>query len=451
MSNTQFTSAHIGMICITSLIAGMGFIGLMTFLYMADTLSQLFFFSQDKDWSYYLQLAGLFIISCVAMPLGGVMVGKYGDKYGRQTALMVSLFGMGLFTLLLGLLPTLLHISTIASSLFMLAKFGQSMAFGGLIPTVWVFATEHLPKKNIGFGLGVITASWLLALLVLSGVIFGLESHLTSHQLLNYGWRVPFLFSGIGCFVLLIFVYHMDETPIFEEYQEQKAHHTPTKALSIHTFTQDDEEAGDDSHTRLMILHLFIKKHLAVFLPALTLSWLVASLFVITTLLLPNLINVGFVVPENLLRLGSIISITFMMMGCVVFGAMSDYINASKLMSVGGVLFIVQILLFFGHLKTGGELILVFFALLGFFGGVIATVPPILVRLFAVKHRLTYTSLIYNISYALASSALPFLLGYATFYVRLAPALYLALVVATTVFISFYVYHIPTTDHHDGE
>lgn len=87
---------------------------------------------------------------------------------------------------------------------------------------------------------------------------------------------------------------------------------------------------------------------------------------------------------------------------------------------------------------------MIFFALLGFCGGIIATAPVVVVRLFDVSSRLTYVGVIYAVVYALVSSVLPFVLGYATFYVRLAPALYLALVVITAVFISFYVYHLPS-------
>ncbi|MDO4897098.1 MAG: MFS transporter [Moraxella sp.] len=431
------TSPHVFLVCIASLVASVGFFAVMIFLQMTDVISSLFFIGQHKDWLYYLQIMGLFVITYVAMPLGGLMIGRYGDSYGRQPALMMSLFGVAICTTIMGLLPTTTQIGVIAPLLFIPVKLGQSMAFGGLVPTLWVFVSEHLPSHRVGVGLGVISASSLMALLVVLGLTFILESKMTHEQILQIGWRIPFVVSGVLGLLLLMFVRHLDETPAHTQIATHPQIATPT--LSIHTFTQLSQDHEQDG------FFYFIKKYLAVLLPAITLTWLSVSLMVIIALLLPSLINTGFIISENLLRLGNVISIIFMMIGCVFYGFMVDYSNAGKVMSIGGVFFILQTMLFFGHLGSGGELILVFFALLGFSGGIIATAPVVAVRLFNVSSRLTYVGLIYAMMYALVSSALPFVLGYATFYVRLAPALYLALVVITAVFISFYVYHLPPT------
>lgn len=425
-------SSHLFLVCIASMVAGVGFFAVMVFLYMTNIISSLFFVNQDENWLYHLQMVGLFLISYVAMPLGGLMIGRYGDAHGRKPALIISLFGVAIFSGILGVLPTTAQAGIIAPLLFMLIKLGQSMAFGGLIPTLWVFVSEHLPSRYVGVALGVISASSLMALLVALVMMFGLERQLTHEQMLQIGWRLPFVIGGVMGLLLLLLVNRLDETPAFT----QKSTPANTATLSIHTFTQTTRQAHNG-------IFDFIKTYLAVLLPAITLTWLSVSLMVIITLLLPSLVHAGFVVPHNLLRLGNAISILFMMIGCVFYGFMVDYTNAGKVMSIGGVFFILQTMLFFGHLQSGGGLILVFFALLGFSGGIIATAPVVVVRLFNVRTRLTYVSVIYTIVYALVSSALPFVLGYATFYVSLAPALYLALVVITAVFISFYVYHLP--------
>lgn len=428
-------STPLFLVCIASMVAGAGFFALMVFLYMTDVLIGLFFVSQKDSWLYHLQMAGLFIISYVAMPLGGLMIGRYGDRHGRKPALLISLLGVALSTLIIGILPTTAHVGVIAPLLFLCVKLIQSMAFGGLIPTLWVFVSEHLLSRHVGIALGIMSANSLMALLVALLFIFGIENQMTHAEILQFGWRILFVVGGVLGLVLLIFVKGLNETPAFQ----QKTPHAHSAPLSIHTFTEHTQDTPE--HGRLFC---FIKKHLATFLPAITLTWLSVSLMVIIALLLPNLINAGFVLSENILRLGNVISIIFMMIGCVFYGFMVDYGNAGKVMSVGGLFLILQTMLFFGHLSSGGELILVFFALLGFSGGMIATAPVVVVRLFHVHHRLTYVCLIYASVYALVNSALPFVLGYATFYVRLAPALYLALVVITAVFISFYVYHLPT-------
>lgn len=427
-------SNHLFLVCIASMVAGMGFFAVMIFLSLTDGLIGLFFINNDKNWLYHLQMIGLFIISYVAMPLGALLIGRHGDLHGRKPALLISLSMMASCTLILGILPTTAQIGVLAPLLFMLIKLGQSMAFGALIPTLWVFVSEHLPSRYVGVALGVISASSLLALLGALLVMFVLESQMTHEQIHQIGWRMPFVVGGAVGLLLILGVNRLKETPA----HTQKTHGDEDKrTLSIHTFT----ELNQPDEPRHIIG--FFKRSLATLLPAITLTWLSVSLMLIIALLLPNLINAGFIIPQNILRLGNVLSIIFMMIGCVFYGFMVDYSNAGKVMSIGGVFFILQTMLFFGHLGSGGELILVFFALLGFSGGIIATAPVVVVRLFRVGSRLTYVSVLYAIVYALVSSALPFVLGYVTFYVRLAPALYLALVVITTVFISFYVYHLP--------
>ena len=435
MSSTTLNPTHVFLVCIASMVAGVGFFGVMTFLYMTDVLGTLFF-SQNKDWLYYLQVVGLFIISYVAMPLGGLLMGRYGDTHGRRPALIISLFVMAVSTLLIGFLPTISHIGIIAPFLFIITKLAQSLAFGGLIPTLWVFVSEHLPSRYVGLGLGVVSAISLMAILMVLGLIVGLENQMTQEQILYFGWRIPFIIGGILGFILLVLVRHLDETPAFD-----KPNHMPpdVPTLSIHTLTEQTTPPTD------IFFHRCITHRLAMIIPAITLTWLSVSLMIIITLLLPNLINAGFIVSESILRLGNIISIVFMVIGCVFYGFMVDYTNASKVVSLGGLFFILQTMLFFGHLSSGGELILIFFALLGFSGGIIATAPVVVVRLFDVSHRLTYVSIIYAGVYAMVSGVLPFVLGYATFYVRLAPAVYLATVIVTAVFISFYVYHLPSS------
>ncbi len=441
MTHSSFTSAHFYLLCLISVIAGIGYFGLMIFSYMTDTLGQLFLINSGKDWLYYTQVAGLLIASFVMMPLGGFLIGRYGDTHGRHGALLLSLLGMGVFTFLMGLLPTSEQIGFIAPLLFIFIKIGQSLAFGGLIPTIWVFASEHLPKRYLGFSFGVISAFGVLAVLVLLGILFLLESTSTQEQMLSYFWRVPFLLSGLIGLGLVFLAYHLDETPEFLTQKKEIAPAPPDKELTLDSFQDfqdDDKTTGKSCH--------FLRKHMALLLPAITLSWLTASLLIIVALLLPNLINLSFVIEYGVLRLGSVVSLVFMILGCMVFGFMADYTNAGKVMLMGGTFFVIQISLFFGHLISGGELILVFFALLGFGTGIIAVAPTVVVQLFGVKRRLSYVAVVYSSMYAIASGVLPYALGYATFYMRMAPALYLALVVALTVFVSFYLYHLPSID-----
>lgn len=134
-----------------------------------------------------------------------------------------------------------------------------------------------------------------------------------------------------------------------------------------------------------------------------------------------------------------------MMIGAVFFGFMTDIINVGKVLVVGGLLFIIAATLLTIDLRTGGQIALLYFVLLGFFGGIIGAIPPIMARLSAVKFRLSTLSTCYNLAYAAIGVIIPPMLGYLTFYSEFAPLVYLIFVIILLIFCSFYLYYQPRT------
>lgn len=452
MSNptTFLTTHHIYLILLSGLIAGVAFFDFTTFMYMSDAFNHIFFTNPASHLVLGVSLAGY-----IASPLGGYVLGRYGDIHGRKLALYVSLIGTGLFTLTLSILPIAEQL-TIAPFLFALARFGQGFALGGLMPSTLVFMSEHLNVKHLGVGCGIVMAGSLLGTLVALLFVTNLESTLTNEQITLFGWRLPFLIGGsLTCFLLLL-VRNFSETPIFNQihtpnYQQPKH---PISSINLDDPTHQEMEMLLNHHSldrpqnfSLRSLGLIVKKQVMYFLPAFILSWKMSSLFIITAILLPYLINMGFVITEYYLHIGSIVSIFFMVIGCVFYGFLVDRFNAGRIIILGSAFLFLQVMLFFGHLKSGGEFILVFFALLGFASGVIASSPVVIVRLFPAKIRLFGVALTFNTAFALAGGLLPFFLSHATFHWRLTPALYLTFVILTAIFISFHVADLPRTDN----
>lgn len=461
MSNTTNTtllnSHHIYTIALSGLIAGVGFFDFALFIYMLDYFDKLFFEEWLGGWQYFTKVFIMFVAGYIAMPVGGFLVGRYGDKHGRKSALSLSLIVIGIFTLIMSLFFGGKQLELVIPLLFGMMRIGQGMALGGLVPAVWVFMSEQLPTKHLGVGFGVVMAASLLG--VLASLLFAtsLENSLTQEQMLLFGWRLPLLIGGsLTCFLLLL-VRKLPETPIFTQrhtpnYQEPKH---PISSMNLGDPTRQEMDIllnrqlfhDDQESVNLPTsLYLIIKKYPMCFLPALILSWKIASLFIIIAMLLPSLINISFVITEYYLQIGGITHLFFMIIGAIFYGFLTDRFNAGKIMIVGSLFFILQVMLFFGHLKAGGELILVFFALLGFASGVIASLPVVIVRLFPAKIRLFGVALTFNTAFALVGGLLPFVLHHATFYWRLAPALYLTLVILATIFMSFHVYYLPRTD-----
>lgn len=163
-------------------------------------------------------------VSFLFRPLGAFLAGHFGDKIGRRAILVITLILMGGATTLIGLLPTYDSIGIAAPILLILLRILQGISAGGEWGGAVLMAVEHAPEgkrglfgsfPQIGVPLGLLLASAMLALM--SGVISPGE------EFVEWGWRIPFLFS-----VVLLFLGHwirrsVDESPVFEEIKERKS------------------------------------------------------------------------------------------------------------------------------------------------------------------------------------------------------------------------------------
>jgi MFS family permease len=156
----------------------------------------------------------------VARPLGGVVFGHYGDRFGRKTVLVWSLLVMGTATALIGLIPTYDRIGIWSPILLVTLRLAQGIGVGGEWGGAVLLAVEHSAGERRGFH-----GSWaqmgVPAGLLLSTSLFAiLSALLPDASFLAWGWRVPFLVSvaliGVGLFVRL----RVLETPVFEKLKE---------------------------------------------------------------------------------------------------------------------------------------------------------------------------------------------------------------------------------------
>jgi MFS transporter, MHS family, shikimate and dehydroshikimate transport protein len=180
--------------------------------------NQLFFTSLDPitgTLAAYLTFA----VGFVARPVGSVIFGHYGDKIGRKTMLILTLFIMGVATFLVGLLPTYNSIGIWAPILLVVLRIFQGIGIGGEYGGAVLMAVEYAPEGRRGF-----YGSWpqvgVPAGLLLGTGAFGLVSLLTDEQFFAWGWRVVFLMSiilvGIGLYIRLQIL----ETPAFRRVRE---------------------------------------------------------------------------------------------------------------------------------------------------------------------------------------------------------------------------------------
>ncbi|MEU6714668.1 MFS transporter [Nonomuraea sp. NPDC046802] len=162
-------------------------------------------------------------VAFIARPLGGVVFGHFGDRAGRKTVLVVTLLLMGVSTFLIGVLPGYASVGVAAPILLALLRFVQGMGLGGEWGGAVIMSLEHGDGRRRGFNaswpqVGV-PAGYVLA----TGLLTLLSFFQSDAAFLSWGWRVPFLLSGVLVFVGLWVRLKVTESPLFAEVQQQGA------------------------------------------------------------------------------------------------------------------------------------------------------------------------------------------------------------------------------------
>jgi metabolite-proton symporter len=158
-----------------------------------------------------------YAVGFIARPLGGLIFGHYGDRFGRKTLLVVSLLTMGAATFLIGCLPTYESLGPAAALLLTALRLVQGFALGGEWGGAVLIVSEHGDSNRRGFW-----ASWPQAgapggNLLATGVLAILAAWQSEAAFLSWGWRVPFLLSGVLVLIGLWIRLTITESPVFQQ------------------------------------------------------------------------------------------------------------------------------------------------------------------------------------------------------------------------------------------
>ncbi|MBC3186512.1 MHS family MFS transporter [Corynebacterium sp. zg-331] len=194
------------------------------FLYAASAglvFNHLFF--SELDGGLALILSYLTVgLSFLFRPFGAFLAGHFGDRYGRRVVLMITLFGMGLATTLIGLLPTYATIGIVAPALLILLRIIQGISAGGEWGGAVLLSVEHAPTNKRGL-FGAFPQMGVPAGLLLSSGVLALMSNIApGDAFLEWGWRLPFLLSIVLVAVGYLVRMGVEESPVFTEIEERK-------------------------------------------------------------------------------------------------------------------------------------------------------------------------------------------------------------------------------------
>jgi metabolite-proton symporter len=163
-----------------------------------------------------------YAVGFIARPLGGIVFGHYGDKVGRKNVLVATLLLMGVATFAIGLMPTYETIGVWAPVLLVALRFLQGLGLGGEWGGAVLMTLESGDPRKRG-----LNASWPqvgvpIGLLLANGVLSVMGGVTGDDAFLSWGWRVPFLLSGLLVLVGLWIRMSIAESPLFQEVETKQ-------------------------------------------------------------------------------------------------------------------------------------------------------------------------------------------------------------------------------------
>ncbi|KDB07715.1 major facilitator superfamily MFS_1 [Burkholderia sp. lig30] len=359
------------------------FYDFIIFVFFAPAIGQLFFPHDIPDWLRQLQTFGIFAAGYLARPLGGVIMAHFGDLVGRKRMFTLSVLLMSVPTLLMGLLPTYDTIGIFAPVLLLLFRILQGAAVGGEVPGAWVFVSEHVPSRHIGYACGTLTAGLTAGILLGSLVAAGINSRYSSAQVADFAWRIPFLLGGVFGLFSVYLRRWLHETPVFAE---MKARKTLADEIPLKAVLRD--------HGRAVVVSMLL-------------TWMLSAAIVVVILMTPTLLQKQFhLAPATTLFANSIATLC-LTAGCIFAGALAGWIGPKRVLSIGGLLLAACYYLLFARVAADASTLPLFYGIAGFTVGTIGVVPYVMVKSFPAVVRFSGISFSYNVAYAIFGGLTP--------------------------------------------
>ncbi|RJS25222.1 MFS transporter [Corallococcus sp. H22C18031201] len=391
------------------------FYDFIIFVFFTQVIGALFFPPDTPDWLRQLQSFGVFAAGYLARPLGGIVMAHFGDRGGRKRMFTLSVFMMAVPTLLIGLLPTYATAGHIAPVALLILRIFQGAAVGGEVPGAWVFVSEHVPERRVGFACGTLTSGLTLGILLGSLVATAINTFFVPAQVRDFGWRIPFLVGGVFGFLAVFLRRWLAETPVFEEMRRR---HALVKELPLKMVLR--------GHGRAVVVSMLL-------------TWVLTAAIVVVILMTPTLVQTLFKIPSAVALGAGSVATAALTVGCICFGLMADRFGAGRALGVGCLALLATTYAFYLGVASQPERIVPLYALVGFCVGVVGVVPTVMVRAFPAEVRFSGLSFSYNVAYAIFGGLTPLVVTLLMKADPHAPAHYVAALCALGVGVSLYL------------
>lgn len=193
----------------------------IAFVFLSPILIEVFFphnIESRVRWFTYLTIS----ISYLLRPIGGMILGHLGDKYGRKSVFSISILLMSLPSLCIAFLPTYAAIGYTATALLIIMRLLQGFSVGGEVPGAITYIAEKFKNTNSFVACAWLTFGANLAVAIGSLSIKALIEYTSKDFMYTYGWRIPFLLGSILTIIGFYIRKSMSESSEFEKTQKVK-------------------------------------------------------------------------------------------------------------------------------------------------------------------------------------------------------------------------------------
>ncbi|MGE5158627.1 MAG: MFS transporter [Gemmatimonas sp.] len=180
-----------------------------------------YFFSNVPPAVGFIFALLAFAAGFAVRPFGALIFGRLGDMIGRKYTFLITMTLMGVGTFFIGLLPGYASWGLAAPIVLIALRLVQGLALGGEYGGAAIYVAEHAPKDKRGYYTSWIQTTATLGLFMALLLILGIRTVMGEDSFGSWGWRIPFVASGILLIVSIWIRLSLSESPVFQRMKEE--------------------------------------------------------------------------------------------------------------------------------------------------------------------------------------------------------------------------------------
>lgn len=379
MATDRITAAGWKIVLLASLGGTLEFYDFVIFGVFARDIAAAVFPAHDPIVSLLLAFA-TFTVGYLARPIGGIVLSHYGDRYGRRSVFLWSVFVMSAATLGMGLVPTYAAWGVGASVLMVTLRLIQGFCLGGELPGALTYVVETAPRIA-PFVCGVVFACVTMGVAVATGVSLSVRTYMDPALIPTYGWRLAFILGGLGGVLSFVLRRSLEESPEFARMKSLAVRQPFRELLRTHL---PHVAVGCALLGAIGCFNGLFFSHLSAYLSAL----------------------LKYDAREAVLA--QTVGVIVMAAGTLLVGWIGDRIAPRHLMRAGAVILLFAAYPFYGAVESRSAGLVALCAMAGLVGALSAgSFAVLLTDLFPTRVRFTGVALAFNVSFTLFSGTAP--------------------------------------------